>query len=325
MRNTFSLDCWVSGLARMDQLLVTLGVPKELDEEGKPERPQLMVFDPSDNYRLVSTDLLSIRGHEEHKPKDYSLEYLVDDKQYFILSPKDIVLGKPRDEDDHIEWLLDHEQFDRALEQTQKFQKLLKKFTYIGVGQRYLDVLLSTNQFQQAGILCTKILGRDKQLWEAQVIKFAKLKQLKVIAPYLPAGEVISLDPAIYEMVLFDFLKTDVEGFLKYIRLWSSDLYNLGAVVNVVIGELLTQPDNQTMLRALATLYTNQRKYDKAMAMYLKLGHKDVFSLIRQHRLFKDIVEKIPALMNLDQQASFFLEIHTLSIVFISGSVAAIS
>ena len=45
MRNTFSLDCWVSGLARMDQLLVTLGVPKELDEEGKPERPQLMVFE----------------------------------------------------------------------------------------------------------------------------------------------------------------------------------------------------------------------------------------------------------------------------------------
>ena len=51
----------------------------------------------------------------------------------------------------------------------------------------------------------------------------------------------VSLDPAIYEMVLFDFLKTDVDGFLKYIRLWSSDLYNLGAVVNVVIGELLTQ------------------------------------------------------------------------------------
>ena len=194
MRNTFSLDCWVSGLARMDHLLVTLGVPKELDEDGRPERPQLMVFDPSDNYCLVSTDLLSIRGHEEHKPKDYSLEYLVDDKQYFILSPKDIVLGKPRDEDDHIEWLIDHEQFDRALEQTQKYQKLLKKFTYTGVGQRYLEVLLSTNQFQQAGILCTKILGRDKQLWEAEVIKFAKLKQLKVIAPFLPAGKVISLD-----------------------------------------------------------------------------------------------------------------------------------
>ena len=44
---------------------------------------------------------------------------------------------------------MDHGQFDQALEQTQNNHKLLKKFTYVGVGQKYLDVLLSTNQFQQ--------------------------------------------------------------------------------------------------------------------------------------------------------------------------------
>ena len=306
----FSLDCWVSGLARLDNLLVLLAIPKELDEDGKQERPQLMVFDPSENYRLVSTDLLSIRGHEEHKPKDYTLEYLFEDKQYFILSPKDIVLGKPRDEDDHIEWLLDHKQFEQALEQTQKLERQLKKFTHLGVGKKYLDFLLNTQQFSQASQLCTKILGREKSLWEAEIIKFAQLKQLKVIAPNVPCGDHITLDPAIYEMILFDYLKTDVEGFLKYIRLWSPDLYNLSAVVNVVIEELLVRPDNLTLLRALATLYTYQRKYDKAMAMYLKLGHKDVFSLIRQHRLFKDVHDKIVALISLDQQAAIqlFLE-----------------
>ena len=45
--------------------MVTLGVPKELDDNGRPERPQLMVFDPSDNYCLVSTDLLSIRHNSD--------------------------------------------------------------------------------------------------------------------------------------------------------------------------------------------------------------------------------------------------------------------
>ena len=309
VEHQFSLDCWVAGLARLDHLLVLLAIPKQLDEEGKQERPQLMVFDPADNYRLISTDLLSIRGHEEHKPKDYQLEYLYDDKHYFIMSPKDIVLGKPRDEDDHIEWLLDHKQFEQALEQTQKQQKLLKKYNYLGVGKKYLDFLLASDQFTQASLLCTKIFGRDKALWQEVIIKFAKLKQLKVIAPHIPSGE-LSLDAAIYEMILFDFLKTDVEGFLKYIRLWPSDLYNLSAVVNVVIEELLEQPDNQTLLRALATLYTYQRKYDKAMAMYLKLGHKDVFSLIKQHRLFKAVHDKILALMSLDQQSALqlFLE-----------------
>ena len=309
VEHQFSLDCWVAGLARLDHLLVLLAIPKQLDEEGKQERPQLMVFDPADNYRLISTDLLSIRGHEEHKPKDYQLEYLYDDKHYFIMSPKDIVLGKPRDEDDHIEWLLDHKQFEQALAQTEKQQKLLKKYNYLGVGKKYLDFLLGSDQFSQASLLCTKIFGTDKNLWQEVIIKFAKLKQLKVIAPHLPSGE-LSLDPAIYEMILFDFLKSDVEGFLKYVRQWPCDLYNLSAVVNVVIEELLAQPDNQTLLRALATLYTYQRKYDKAMAMYLKLGHKDVFSLIKQHRLFKAIHDKILALMTLDQQSALqlFLE-----------------
>ena len=306
VEHQFSLDCWVAGLARLDHLLVLLAIPKQLDDEGKQERPQLMVFDPADNYRLISTDLLSIRGHEEHKPKDYQLEYLYDDKHYFIMSPKDIVLGKPRDEDDHIEWLLDHKQFEQALEQTEKQQKVLKKYSYLGVGKRYLEFLLASEQYSQASQLCTKIFGTDKNLWQEVIIKFAKLKQLKVIAPHLPSGE-LNLDAAIYEMILFDFLKTDVEGFLKYVRQWPSDLYNLSAVVNVVIEELLLQPDNQTLLRALATLYTYQRKYDKAMAMYLKLCHKDVFSLIKQHRLFKAVHDKILALITLDQQSAIQL------------------
>jgi hypothetical protein len=49
------------------------------------------------------------------------------------------------------------------------------------------------------------------------VCRFAQLKQLKTIAKYLPAED-FKLEPAIYEMVLFDFLKTDPDGkdFLLY-------------------------------------------------------------------------------------------------------------
>ena len=41
--------------------------------------------------------------------------------------------------------------------------------------------------------------------------RFAQLKQLKTIAKYLPCED-FKLEPAIYEMVLFDFLKTDTDG-----------------------------------------------------------------------------------------------------------------
>jgi len=231
----------------------------------------------------------------------------MEDRHYFIMSPKDIVLGKPRDEDDHIEWLLEHKQFEQALEQSEQQKKLLKRFTCLQVGQSYLEHLLKAGEFSQAALLTTRVLDRDKRLWQEAVFRFAQLKQLKALAPHLPTDTGNSLEPAIYEMVLFDFLKTDVEGFLSFIRTWSSDLYNVSAVVNVVIEQLLTEPDNPTLLRSLATLYTYQRKYDKAMSMYLKLGHQDVFSLVRQHRLFKAVQDKIPALMDLDQTAGIQL------------------
>lgn len=38
-------------------------------------------------------------------------ECLPEDGMYFIVSPKDIVTARQRDEDDHISWLLEHEMF----------------------------------------------------------------------------------------------------------------------------------------------------------------------------------------------------------------------
>jgi len=79
----------------------------------------------------------------------------------------------------------------------------------------------------------------------------AQLKQLKVVAPYLPYNG-MELDPAIYEMVLYDFLNTDVEGFHNLIRPWP----NLSAVVDVVIEQLLVQPDIPILKISPATLYS---------------------------------------------------------------------
>ena len=301
------LDIQVCGLAPLGDLLVVLALPKERDEQARRQRPQLMVFDPSQQFHLVSTDLLSVRGHEEHGPKDYQLECLVEDSNYFIMSPKDVVLGKPRDQDDHIEWLLEHHHYLQALNQAKKEAKFLKRFSPLGVGRQYLDHLLASANFAAAGALCPKILGRDRKLWQEEVFKFAGVAQLAAVAPHLPCSLEHRLDPAIYEMVLQDFLRRDEEGFLELVRTWPPQLYTISTVVHLLIEQLLQSPDNTTLLRALATLYSYQRKYDKAMAMYLKLGHPDVFSLIRQHRLFKAIEDKIQALLELDQEAALQL------------------
>lgn len=44
--------------------------------------------------------------------------------------------------------------------------------------------------------------------------KFARIHQLKAISSYLPIGD-YKLDKQVYEMVLYEYLKTDPSGFLK--------------------------------------------------------------------------------------------------------------
>lgn len=91
--------------------------------------------------------------------------------------------------------------------------------------------------------LCIKVLSDDKKLWEDEVYKFARKHQLEVnilsfsifllggsklvwvihdfiyflyqaIAPYIPT-KAVKLSSAIYEMVLYDFLKKDVKVFIQ--------------------------------------------------------------------------------------------------------------
>jgi hypothetical protein len=43
-----------------------------------------------------------------------------------------------------------------------------------------LNYLIEQNRFEDAAKLCVKIFGRNKELWEAEAYKFAKMGQLKV-------------------------------------------------------------------------------------------------------------------------------------------------
>lgn len=47
---------------------------------------------------------------------------------------------------------------------------------------------------------------------------------------------------------------------------------------------------------------TYDQRYDKALEIYLKLRHKDVYQLIHKHNLFASIEDKIVLLMDFDEQ-----------------------
>ena len=138
---------------------------------------------------------------------------------YFVVSPKDIVVAKPLDLDDVIDWLLERGKFDEAMSvATKDAGRQITRHNIRDIGRQYLEYLRLKNDFETAARVCPKILGKDKTAWEEQIAEFHKAGKLVVLAPYLPRSSEFRLTPAVYELVLSTFLQSDQEGFLRIVK-----------------------------------------------------------------------------------------------------------
>lgn len=151
----------------------------------------------------------------------------------------------------------------------QVIQQYGGKYTTTSVARLYLDHLLSIKEYDEAARLCVRAFGNDKLLWEEEVFKFVKVKQLRAVSPFLPRTNDCILNPHVYEMVLYEYLQLDPMGFLNILKEWQPNLYNSAAVINAVHDHFDRKYQN-ILLEALAILYSHEKEYDKAVAMYLK-------------------------------------------------------
>ncbi|XP_050089109.1 vacuolar protein sorting-associated protein 41 homolog [Anopheles aquasalis] len=311
--STFQTDFYICGIAPLESnQLVILGYSKDRDSEtNKALRPILCVlqYNASD-YIEICTDSLSMRGYEEYKCDDYHLDCLIDENQYFIVSPKDVVVANLYETDDRVQWLIEHGKFEQAMEVITKHGG---KYSLITVARLYLDHLLSLQQYDEAAKMCTRVFGTDKQLWEEEVYKFVKVKQLRSVSAYIPVNEANKLNPHVYEMVLYEYLQLDPVGFLRLVKEWPPTLYNTKAVINA-INDHFNKKDANLLLEALAILYSHEREYDRALTMYLKLQHKDVFELIATHELYGMIKDTIVQLIELDSERAISMLLKQKSI-----------
>jgi len=301
----FQTEKYICGIAPLSTNLVVLSYDKEGQKEGGrtvANRPYLQILDPHmKKFEEVSSDALSIRGFQEYRCNDYHLECIPEEHLYFIVSPKDLVVAKLRDQDDHITWLMEHQRYEEAMVVAQEHNKELKTHNPYEIGRAYLNYLIEEEAFDEAGQLCVKILGRKKELWEEEIYKFAKIKQLKAIAPYIPREEP-RLNSAIYEMLLSDFLVSDKERFYQLIKEWPPHLYDNESIITAILRRIDSEKDPEVLLQSLGQLYAHQKAFDKALSIYLRLKHKDVFQLIKTHSLYQKVSDKITQLMELDEE-----------------------
>ncbi|XP_025640200.1 vacuolar protein sorting-associated protein 41 homolog [Arachis hypogaea] len=313
---------FISRIAPFDDALVVLAyVPGEDGEkdfsstapsrQGNAQRPEVRIV--TWNNDELSTDALPVHGFEHYKPKDYSLAHAPfsgssnaggqwaagDEPLYYIVSPKDVVIAKPRDTEDHITWLLQHGWHEKALavvESSHGRSELLDE-----VGSRYLDHLIVERKYSEAASLCPKLLRGSASAWERWVFHFAHLRQLPVLVPYMPTENPRLRDSA-YEVAL-NALATNPsfhKDLLSTIKSWPPVIYSALSVISAIEPQLKTSSMTEPLKEALAELYVINGQHEKAVALYADLMKPEVFDFIDKHKLHGAIREKVFQLMMID-------------------------
>ncbi|KAI8596985.1 hypothetical protein EDD21DRAFT_230782 [Dissophora ornata] len=308
----FQTDFIVCGIAPFKDMLLLMAYAvddideiahisgSEMNARKLSKRPELRIINAYNEE--ISSDALTLHGYAHYQANDYMFENLPSQDMFYIGSPKDIVVAKERDIDDHIEWLMERERYEEALGHVREAQVYggSKKFSASEIGQKYMGWLLEREEYDKAAAQCPSVLGSDADLWEHWIYAFAGARQLKAIAGYIPFKEP-TLSDTIYELVLFYFLMHDHQSLFKTIKSFPPGLYNILNVIVAVEDRLKQDKDNVLLMESLAELYTRDDRADQALEYFLRLRKPNVFDLIREHDLFSAVRDKAVLLMEFDQ------------------------
>ena len=247
---------WICGIAPYGEYLVTLAYTKDstVSSTETAKRPEIHIITKTN--KEISVDALSVSGYEKYEATDYKLDYSRSESMFYILSPKDLIIAKPRDEDDHITWLLQNQKYEDALHFATEKQSLIKAHSIVEIGEKYLTNLLDNRQFSDAARLCPKILGNSEKLWEKWIFNFTRINQIKVIAPVVPLSKP-QLAPTIYDMILAYYITNDPPGFFDLVQEWPSSIYNIHNIISEAEKRSLTASDDLPLKAGLAQLFVS--------------------------------------------------------------------
>ncbi|KAF5330256.1 hypothetical protein D9758_014441 [Tetrapyrgos nigripes] len=338
--------------------LETIPTDKAQQARLQADRPELRII--SRKGEELAADALSVTDYRRWQCNDYVLNEVSEDselslalaqkegmgkkekmKSYVVLSPKDLILVRPRDSMDHVGWLVERGRYEEALADIEDIESLglgerevedsateekekegtRRRLEVDGVGlnskeigQRYIEHLVSQGDFSKAASLTPKVCARDSKKWEHWIFAFAEKNQLKEVIPYVPTDKP-RLSRLVYEMMVGYFLVGDRKTLLQVIKEWPRDIYDIGAVIVAVQAELEKvdkdkslavgtglSEDAQVLMECLAELYTSNRQPGKALPFYLRLRRPNVFSLIRENNLYTDVKNQVLELVEFDME-----------------------
>ena len=163
----FQLDCMVAGIVphpsgqeplSLTSFLIVAYTPpdtsfyNEATEDRAQqarkvaERPEMRIISRAGEE--LAADALGISGFQSWGCNDYVLAEIKPEgatgRCYIVLSPQDIVIVKPRDRKDHIDWLVDRQRYEEALEELEKLGDAEGgDINASEIGQKYVEHLVA--------------------------------------------------------------------------------------------------------------------------------------------------------------------------------------
>ena len=124
---------------------------RTLQARKRAERPELRIISRAGEE--LATDALSVTGFQSWGCNDYVLAEFDQDetgktKGYLVLSPKDVIIVRPRDRKDHIAWLVERKRYEEALAQIEIMESEgLETVDVTEIGERYIEHLIGEGEY----------------------------------------------------------------------------------------------------------------------------------------------------------------------------------
>ncbi|KAA0191973.1 hypothetical protein HAZT_HAZT003301 [Hyalella azteca] len=320
IESMFTTPFYICGIGMLEDLIITLtysktptlessrasptdtkGPQQFTDDPHEWRRPQLRLLEPQQrSYDEISKDILGTNRYKEYLPLHYKLECVAGGDRWYVLSPRDLVVAKPREPSDSLEWLIEHHKYPQALHLIEREGGTIGDHTEASVGRQYLNHLLECHMYDDAARISQRVIRDNVGEWLELVRAFADAGELRILHEYLPHGSPPPLPVTTYNEVLMDLLDHNREGLVAALQKWPSSCYDVNWLVSAVLQRVATQNWSVPLLQSLAHLYSHQQRHDKALAIYIKLEHKDIFGLIKKHGLYSTIGTYAVHLMTLD-------------------------
>uniref|UniRef100_F1KSV0 Vacuolar protein sorting-associated protein 41 n=1 Tax=Ascaris suum TaxID=6253 RepID=F1KSV0_ASCSU len=300
--------------------IVVFGMKRLPGEKGgEVVEAELALLEPDgiESYILNTEDRIEMRNCTLRNLRYFHMSALPLESLYFLLGPNEFIQAQPCSADERVRWYVENDMLKEAVEYANMHESQLRELNALQIGKAYIDSLIAKGHYHEAASNLRTVCGRYKDQWEYYVNEFERHNVVLQVAKYLPVKDP-QLEPESYQSVLVAALYNHPLLFHGLIKAWNPELYRVGAIIDMAMKRVmqdvvtypLTSQQVAAIYRALAILHTHERKYDKALMLYIRLNDKTVFQVIERYNLFDLVKNDISKLMEVDADLAIRLVIE---------------